>query len=54
MLTTPLWEFGDKNRYARKKTRGRAFSYEFNRLPADLQSEIDAAIAVVLAKHLKG
>jgi len=54
VLTTPLWEFGDKNRYARKKTRGRAFSYEFNRLPADLQSEIDAAIAVVLAKHLKG
>jgi len=54
VVTTPLWDFNDKNRYARKKTRGRMFSYEFNRLPADLQSEIDAAIATVLARHLKG
>ncbi|MBK0000951.1 ParB family protein [Erwinia sp. S38] len=53
VITTPLWDFSDKNRYARKKTRGRTFSYEFNRLPTDLQSAIDSAIAAVLAKHLK-
>lgn len=53
VVTTPLWQFPDKNRYARKKSRGRAFSYEFNRLPAELQDAIDSAIASVLARHLK-
>lgn len=54
VVTTPLWDFSDKNRYARKKTRGRAFSYEFNRLPSDVQDAIDTAIAGVLTRHLKG
>jgi len=54
VVTTPLWDFSDKNRYARKKTRGRTFSYEFNRMPAELQSAIDSAIASVLNRHLKG
>lgn len=52
-VTTTLWSFPDKNRYARKKNRGRAFSYEFNRLPAELQDAIDTAIASVLNRHLK-
>lgn len=53
VVTTPLWDFADKNRYARKKTRGRTFSYEFNRLPVELQHAIDSAIALVLKRHLK-
>ena len=51
-VTTTLWQFGDKNRYARKKTRGRTFSYEFNRLAPDVQSALDDAIDKVLALHL--
>ena len=51
-VTTTLWQFGDKNRFARKKTRGRTFSYEFNRLAPDVQSALDDAIEKVLAAHL--
>lgn len=51
--TTSLWDFADKNRYARKKSRGRTFSYEFSRMPAELQNAMDAAIATVLERHFK-
>jgi ParB family chromosome partitioning protein len=47
-----LWTFPDKDRYARKRSKGRIFSYEFNRLSRDIQNELDAAIAEVLSKHL--
>jgi ParB family chromosome partitioning protein len=50
---TPLWQFPDKNRYARKKSRGRMFSYEFNRLSAEIQDDIDKAVQAVLTRHLK-
>lgn len=50
---TPLWQFPDKNRYARKKSRGRMFSYEFNRLSAEMQDDIDKAVQAVLTRHLK-
>jgi ParB family chromosome partitioning protein len=53
VVITPLWQFSDKNRYARKKSRGRMFSYEFNRVPAELQNAIDEAINAILAKNLK-
>lgn len=52
-LITPLWTFGDKNKFARKKQSARRFCYEFNRLPVELQYELDQAIARVLNKHLK-
>lgn len=52
-ITKTLWQFGDKNRYARKKTKGRTFSYEFNRLAPDVQSALDEAIQKVLATHLE-
>lgn len=52
-VTRSLWQFADKNRYARKKTKGRTFSYEFNRLTPDVQSALDDAIEKVLAEHLK-
>lgn len=51
-VTSALWQFADKNRYARKKTKGRTFSYEFNRLAPDVQSALDDAIEKVLAVHL--
>lgn len=51
-LTKLLWQFSDKDRFARKKNKGRMFSYEFNRLPKDLQDELDVAIESVLTKHL--
>lgn len=54
VVTTALWQFADKHRYARKKTKGRSFSYEFNRLTLDVQLALDEAIGNVLATHLKG
>lgn len=53
IVTTPLWQFPDKNRYARKKSRGRMFSYEFNRVSTELQDAIDEAVKAILEKHLK-
>lgn len=53
VIVTSLWQFEDKNRYARKKNRGRMFSYEFNRLPAELQAAIDDAVQSILTQHLK-
>lgn len=47
-----LWSFPDRDRYARKKVKGRSFSYEFNRLPKDIQKALDDAIDDILLKHL--
>ncbi|EGT5746653.1 chromosome partitioning protein ParB, partial [Cronobacter dublinensis subsp. dublinensis] len=47
-----LWRFPDKDRFARKRTKGRLFSYEFNRLSREVQDELDRAIENVLKKHL--
>ena len=47
---TKLKAFDDKNSYARKKVQGRNFKYEFQRLPAELQNDIDLAISEVINK----
>ncbi|MGP4128573.1 hypothetical protein OJE16_01710 [Pantoea tagorei] len=47
-----LWTFADKDRFARKKIRGRMFSYEFNRQSKELQEELDRVIADTLRKYL--
>lgn len=52
-VTTPIWKFEDKNRFARKKTKGRMFSYEFNRLSPELQNAIDEALQKILSDHLE-
>ena len=52
-VTTAIWKFEDKNRYARKKTKGRMFSYEFNRLSPELQTAIDEALEKILSDHLE-
>ncbi|MXP50158.1 ParB/RepB/Spo0J family partition protein [Pantoea sp. Eser] len=49
---TTLWSFADKDRFARKKVRGRIFSYEFNRQSKELQEELDKVIAETLKKYL--
>ncbi|MGV3346202.1 ParB family protein [Enterobacteriaceae bacterium LUAb1] len=51
MIICSLWSFADKNCYARKKNRRRIFSYEFNRLSAEFQNDIDKAAQAILAKH---
>ncbi len=48
---TALAEFNTKSMFARKRIKGRNFSYEFSRLPKSLQDELDNAIAQVLEKH---
>ncbi|GAD32602.1 ParB family protein [Photobacterium leiognathi] len=47
-----LWKFDDKNKYARKRNKERDFSYEFSRLPKNLQEELDLVIMETLKKHL--
>ncbi|SBS63544.1 ParB family protein [Vibrio atlanticus] len=45
---TPLAQFDSKGMFARKKVKGRNFSYEFGRLSKEVQKELDEAIARVL------
>lgn len=52
VITESLWPFADKDRFARKKMRGRMFSYEFNRQSKELQEELDRVIAETLQKYL--
>ena len=47
-----LWNFEEKDKYARKRIKGRAFSYEFSRLPKELQVELDRLILHTMKKHL--
>lgn len=47
---TPLAQFDSKGMFARKRVKGRNFSYEFGRLSKELQDKLDEAIAKVLAE----
>lgn len=48
-----LWSFDDKDRFARKRVKGRNLTYEFNRLSKEIQQDLDQAIEDVLNRHLK-
>ncbi|MEZ9940310.1 ParB family protein, partial [Vibrio sp. 10N.222.49.E4] len=48
---TLLAEFDSKGMFARKRVKGRNFSYEFGRLSKDVQAELDEAIQSILGKH---
>ena len=50
-VVTSLADFNSKGMFARKKVKGRNFSYEFGRLSKDVQTELDKAIQSVLKKH---
>lgn len=52
-ITTPLWEFDAKDKFARRKTKGRLLCYEFNRLPKQLQDELDWVIKNTIEKHFR-
>ena len=43
-------EFDAKGMFARKKVKGRNFSYEFGRLSKEVQAELDRVIGEVLDK----
>lgn len=49
----PLWVFEDKNMYARKRVKGRGFSYEFNRLPKQLQEKLDNTIQLLMNEYFE-
>ncbi|HHN8460803.1 TPA: ParB family protein [Morganella morganii] len=49
-----LRKFSDKNTYARKRVKGRGFSYEFNRLPKALQEELDNGIQLIIKQYYSG
>lgn len=48
---TNLATFDSSGIYARKRIKGRNFSYEFGRLSLDIQQQLDAAVADVLKKN---
>ncbi|EPT0966335.1 ParB family protein [Vibrio vulnificus] len=50
---TPLAQFDSKGMFARKRVKGRNFSYEFGRLSKEMQDKLDAAIAKVLMDEKK-
>lgn len=52
-ITTSLWNFGVKDKFARRKTKGRLLSYDFNRLPKEVQDELDMVIQNTIEKHFK-
>jgi len=52
LSTEKLWDFESKDSYARKKTKGRSVSYEFNRIPSALQKKLDQVIKKTLEEDL--
>ncbi|AKL10008.1 TPA: ParB/RepB/Spo0J family partition protein [Kluyvera intermedia] len=50
-VVTPLWDFDEKDKFARKKIKGRNLTYEFNRMSKEVQNDIDNAIESILKKH---
>ena len=50
IAVTKLAEFDAKGMFARKKVKGRNFSYEFGRLSKEVQAELDRVIGEVLDK----
>lgn len=51
-IVTELWEFEERNHYARKRVKDRVISYEFSRIPRELQDELDRMINHLLKKNL--
>lgn len=51
VTVTTLKPYSSKGMFARKRVKGRNFSYEFGRLPKSLQQALDKAIANVLDDH---
>lgn len=50
-VVSELWEFNERQRYARKRVKDRLVSYEFSRIPRELQDELDRMIKILLKKN---
>ncbi len=48
----PLWSFEEKDKFARKRVKGRTLTYEFSRMSKVIQDELDKAINEVLDRNL--
>ncbi|MFM2591248.1 ParB family protein [Vibrio sp. TBV020] len=51
LSVTPLKTFSAKGMFARKRSKGRNFSYEFGRLPKSVQEALDEAVHSVLRDY---
>ncbi|KMJ46952.1 chromosome partitioning protein ParB [Xenorhabdus khoisanae] len=48
---SPLWNFKDKDSFARKRVKNRAVSFEFNRVPKEFEEELEKMVQVLMRKH---
>lgn len=51
-VVSSLWTFSEKDKYARKRVKGRALTFEFNRMPKEVLQELEEAINDVLKRNL--
>ena len=51
-VVSPLWSFEEKDKFARKRVKGRTLTYEFSRMSKVIQDELDKAINEVLDRNL--
>ncbi|MDC9598574.1 ParB family protein [Xenorhabdus anantnagensis] len=46
-----LWDFKDKDSFARKRVKDRSVSFEFNRVPKEFREELEKMIQMLMRKH---
>jgi ParB family transcriptional regulator, chromosome partitioning protein len=46
-----MWDFSDRNAFARRRSRERQVNFEFNRLPLKLEKKVETAILSILEEH---
>ncbi|ENZ8003386.1 ParB family protein, partial [Salmonella enterica subsp. enterica serovar Enteritidis] len=51
-VISALWTFEEKDKFARKRVKGRTLTYEFSRMSKVVQDELDKAINEVLERNL--
>lgn len=51
-VISALWTFEEKDKFARKRVKGRTLTYEFSRMSKVVQDELDKAINEVLDRNL--
>lgn len=51
-MISALWSFEEKDKFARKRVKGRMLAYEFSRMSKVVQDELDKAINEVLNRNL--
>jgi len=51
-VISALWSFEEKDKFARKRVKGRMLAYEFSRMSKVVQDELDKAINEVLNRNL--